>query len=389
MSIARLLRLLLVVLSTIASVTFARSALAIERNFAGSAQLNYMFVPTAKHGSARDVAFDGFTTELSLKAAIDVSDRLSANAKVCFACHGFELGMAHFDYRVADELSFRVGRFSPSFGAFNLRHDPANHRLSDKPLPYDMGRMLRMIDWNLGVLPSPFPDNGLEISGMHWFGDTFALDWAAYAVSGFKGDTTSVDIDFKQSRTPGLYYVDNNSRPTVGARLAATKKLFGESDLTFGASGMYGTYDPDNKRAYLILGADFTLRVHRTNVRLEWLARRQQMDTSDPERFKFVVPPSGGDFSVKHGAYLEIEQPVSPAVDIIGRFDGMYRVGNVLAASTLSRESTVLRWTLGTAITVERALKIKASAEAWSFSDPDARNRKNEISLNLGLVGTL
>jgi len=79
--------------------------------------------------------------------------------------------MAYFDYRVADELAFRVGRFSPSFGAFNIRHDPANHATSDKPLPYDMGRMLRMNEWNLGVLPSPFPDNGVEIDGTHWFGE--------------------------------------------------------------------------------------------------------------------------------------------------------------------------------------------------------------------------
>jgi len=53
-----------------------------------------------------------------------------------------------------------------------LRHDPANHCLSDKPLAYDMGRMLRLRDWNLGVLPSPFPDNGVEASGRHWFGSS-------------------------------------------------------------------------------------------------------------------------------------------------------------------------------------------------------------------------
>ena len=83
--------------------------------------------------------------------------KISANMKVCYGCHGFEADMMYFDVRVADELNFRVGRFSPSFGAFNLRHDPANHRLSDKPLPYDMGRMLRMRQWNMSVLPEPVP----------------------------------------------------------------------------------------------------------------------------------------------------------------------------------------------------------------------------------------
>ena len=33
--------------------------------------------------------------------------------------------MGYFDYRLMDELNVRVGRFSPSFGSFNLRQDPA------------------------------------------------------------------------------------------------------------------------------------------------------------------------------------------------------------------------------------------------------------------------
>ena len=137
----------------------------LSRIGAGSAQVDYHFVPTAHDAKAFPNGFDGFTTELAGKLAVDFSERVSANLKVCYGCHGFEADMMYFDFRVADELNFRAGRFRPSFGAFNLRHDPANHRSSDKPLPYDMGRMLRMRQWNLGVLPSPFPDNGLEIDG--------------------------------------------------------------------------------------------------------------------------------------------------------------------------------------------------------------------------------
>src|SRR6185369_11625644 len=140
--------------------------------------------------------------------AVDFSERVSANMKVCYGCHGFEADMMYFDIRVSDELNFRVGRFSPSFGAFNLRHDPANHRLSDKPLPYDMGRMLRLRQWNMSVLPSPFPDDGTK-----FFGDSLQLDYAVYAVSGFKAEARPIDLDFRLSRTP-QYYVDNNARPT-------------------------------------------------------------------------------------------------------------------------------------------------------------------------------
>jgi hypothetical protein len=372
----------------VAAAFFPRSARAIEHHFAGSAQVDYHLVPTQPSAKARALTFDGFTIEATMKVAVDLSDHLSANVKVCYACHGFEMDMMYFDYRIGDELNIRVGRFSPSFGAFNLRHDVGNHRLSDKPLAYDMGRMLRLREWNMGVLPSPFPDNGIELNGMHWFGETLQLDYAAYAVSGFKGDRTGFDLDFQQSRSPNLYYVDNNSRPTVGGRLALTVKLGGSSDITMGASAMVGALDPDASLIYGIYGGDLTFRIARTNIRAEYLVRRQQFDVSDPSRFKYVVPPSGGDFFAKHGAYFEIEQPLIKDLDLILRMDGMARVGNVAAASTLSRESSILRWTVGTAIGIERGLKVKLSGELWKFSDRDVRNKNIDVGVHLGLVGT-
>src|SRR4029077_11319634 len=191
---------------------------------------------------------DGFTLEANEKVSIDVSEHLSANVKVCFGCHGVEAVMAYADYRFADELNLRVGRFSPSFGSFNLRHDVANHKLSDKPLPYDMGRMLRMRAWNLGVLPSPFPDTGLELNGTHWVGEDVQIDYALYAVQGFRSTADHpLDIDFRQSHLfPYAYFVDNNGFPTVGARTAITLKLGDRSDITVGVSGMFGTYDAQN-----------------------------------------------------------------------------------------------------------------------------------------------
>ena len=186
----------------------------------GSAQLDYLFAPEEPSGTGNRSVYDGFTTEVALKVAADVSDHLSANVKVCYGCHGFELPMAYFDYRVADELAFRVGRFSPSFGAFNIRHDPANHATSDKPLPYDMGRMLRLRDWNFGVLPSPFPDNGVEINGTHRFGERVQLDYAVYAVSGFTRPRRERP-DLGAVETRGGNMIDNNGRPGGGGRAAS------------------------------------------------------------------------------------------------------------------------------------------------------------------------
>jgi hypothetical protein len=372
-----------------ALLALASPASAVERNFAGSAQLDYHFVPTARSAKAFPNTFDGFTMEFAGKLAVDFSERVSANMKVCYGCHGFEADMMYFDVRVADELNFRVGRFSPSFGAFNLRHDPANHRLSDKPLPYDMGRMLRMRQWNMSVLPSPFPDNGLEVNGTKWLGPSVQLDYAAYAVTGFKAENNPVDIDFKLSRSPKNYYVDQNARPTFGGRAALTFKLGEASDLTFGASTMYGTYDPDNNQAYWIIGGDATLRVDKTNIRAEYLGRRTEFSTADKALFKYVVADERGDFSMKHGAYLEVEQGLTSDLDLIGRVDGMYRVGNVEAASELSRRSSVFRYTLGTAYAIERGLRIKFSTELWEFSDRDAlTGRKLELSMHTALAGS-
>ncbi len=386
---ARLIVVAAVVFATVFAL-FGGSASALERHLAGSAQFDYHHVPRpASMTPTKQVPLEGFTTEAALKIAVDVTDKLSANVKVCFGCHGFELPMAYFDYRLADELNIRVGRFSPSFGAFNLRHDPANHRLSSKPLPYDMGRMLRMREWNLGVLPSPFPDNGLEINGTHWFGLKAQFDYAIYAVNGFRGDASGQDLDFQASRSRDTYYADNNGRPTVGARAALTIKLAQTSDVTFGASGLHGTYDPDNRLAYTILGADFALRLNRTNFRAEWLARRQEFDASDRSAYRYAFPTRGaGDFFVKHGAYVELEQPLSDRVDLIGRVDGLYRKGNVVADSPLRRQSAVTRFTLGTTVVIERGYRVKFSGEYWDFSDPAPNGQHSAIGLHLGLVGT-
>jgi len=372
-----------------ALVALVSPAAAIERNFAGSAQLDYHFVPTAHQAKAAPNTFDGFTMEFAGKLAVDFSEHVSANMKVCYGCHGFEADMMYFDLRVADELNFRIGRFSPSFGAFNLRHDPANHRTSDKPLPYDMGRMLRMRQWNQGVLPSPFPDNGLEVNGTKWVGSSVQIDYAAYAVTGFKSDARPLDIDFKLSRTPSSYYVDNNARPTFGGRAAFTFKLGSAGDLTLGASGMYGTYDPSNDQSYLIVGGDATLRLDRTSIRAEYLGRRTEHSTQDRTVFKYVVADERGSFSMKHGAYFEVEQSLTPELDLLGRVDGLYRVGNVAADSELDRRSAVIRYTLGTSYAIERGLRIKISTELWHFSDRDAiSGRQVELSMHSGLAGS-
>jgi hypothetical protein len=259
-----------------------------------------------------------------------------------------------------------------------------------------MGRMLRLREWNMGVLPSPFPDNGLEVSGHLTFGEGLWADYALYAVSGFKGDTTGFDLDFVQSRSGNAYYVDNNARPSVGGRALMTARLGPVSDVTLGASLMHGTFDPANELRYTIVGADLVFRFGTTNLRFEYLARRQEFDTSDPARFQNVLVPNGN-FFVKHGAYAELEQPLSSTVDLMLRADGMARIGNVLvlppgatvpAGGQLGPRSWIARATLGSAITIQRGLRLKASTEVWQFSDPDVTNQTLAVSVHLAGVGT-
>ena len=353
----------------------------VHRNFAGSIQLDYLYVPD--EDDINDHSFDSATVELSLKLAVDFSEQVSSNVKVCFSCHGFELGMAYFDMRVADQLNFRVGRFVPAFGEFPLRHDPANHRTSDKPLPYDMGRMIHLRDWNMSILPAPWVDSGVEINGTQFFGDTAQIDYAAYAVAGPKGGDDAVDFDYIAHRS--LYYVDNNSQPTVGGRLAGVIWLPGETPLSLGASGMYGTFDPSNRLDFLIAGVDAGVRTPFATIRGEYIWRRNEMFLgADPtQRFRYGPKPDGSfdNFQVKEGFYVETEVPVD-RFDFVVRWDGMRRRGNVLRSSTLSDDSTVFRYTGAGALRLSRSLRLKLSYEYYDFSDFN-----NVHAIHSGLAG--
>ncbi|TMQ16088.1 MAG: hypothetical protein E6J90_24460 [Deltaproteobacteria bacterium] len=378
-----------VVACSLAVAAAPRPALAdgekLERNFAGSIQLDYMAVPTDSIG--RKISLDAATVEVSLKVTQDFGDNVSASVKLCVACHGVEAGMAFFDLRVADELNFRVGRFTPQFGSFPIRHDPANHRTSDKPLPYDMGRMLRFSEWNMGILPSPWVDNGVEISGAHYFSDDVRIDYAGYAIGGPRASSDATDFEYKLSRSGEAYYVDNNSRPSLGVN-AALNIVQGRTTITAGASAMAGTYDPENKLHYQIAGAHLVLQLSRVFVRAEYLLRRTEMSLgSDPaQRFKYGPGKNGryDPYFLKQGFYTELELPVGDRLDVIGRFDGLRRQGNVLRTSELRSDSAVLRYTAGASIKVRGAVRIKLSGELYDFSD-----FSDEVAIHLAVTGAL
>jgi hypothetical protein len=149
----------------------------------------------------------------------------------------------------------------------------------------------------------------------------------------------------------------------------------------------------------VIAGADLAMRFGRTAIRMEYLVRRQQMDTGNPDIFKYAVAPADGDFFAKHGAYAEIEQPITEAFDLLARADALYRAGNVAnpavgsgnetaAYSPLTSQSYVLRETLAAAYAIERNFRFKASVEVWQFSYGDQASREDDVSFHLGAVGS-
>ncbi len=346
------------------------------RAFAGSIQLDYLAVPTDR--DARTSTFDGATAEVSLKVTKDFSRHASATVKVCFACHGFELGLGYVELRATDELRVRVGRMLPSFGAFPARHDPANHLTSDKPLPYDMGRMLARETWNEGILPAPWVDNGIELAGTR-FWDSGRIDYAAFLVSGPKGSPDAVDFDFTLSRAPEQYYVDNNSQPAIGGRLSGTFDFSERVSVSVGASAMAGHYDPERNLGFAIGGVDASVTVDKLVVRGEYLLRRTEMAPgSDPGmRFKYVLEDT---YFVKDGFYVEGELPVGP-VTAIARWDGLRRDGNLLVTSPLSSRSSVLRYTGGLAVKLPSKIQVKTSIELYQFSELD-----DELAIHLGIA---
>jgi len=288
---------------------------------------------------------------------VDITERMSVSVKMCFGCHGVEVDQAYAELHLHDAFNVRIGRFNVPIGEFNVRHDPANYLTPSKPLPYAMGDMLHYTrdEFNLGVVPTPYSDDGIEIFGGVQLGEGVLLDYTVYAVKGFAGQN---DLDFAASRR----FTDNNSTPAGGVRLVAS---LGPVSI--------GTYDARDNLFYYIAGGEAYARVQKLVLRGEYIVRRTDIDTTVPGyQFQIKEP-----YFLKHGWYGQVDWEPEEHVSLIYRFDGLRRSGIPLPDSTLDEVFTgVVRHTAAVAARPWGGVLLKAGYEWWTFSGtrfPDAQ----------------
>jgi hypothetical protein len=341
-------------IALLALVTSPMSSDAARWNWSGSVAVDHLNIvndPTQDSGEPA-LAKTGTTVEWSLKATVDLSDQLSANGKICTACHGLTVEQAYAELRFKPLLNLEAGRIKVPFGDFYLRTDPANDAFLSKPLPYAMGHMLRFQSdrFNLGVVPMPYVDHGVSLFGDVWVRDALQIWYALYAVNGFSS-TVARDFTFKnQVAEPGLN--DNNERPSWGTRLSLAQGPF-----AVGGSYIRGAYDPSADFDYEIWGVDASVYFFGARLRGEYLERQTDVLENDARRNL-----------TKKGFFGQLEVPIREYLAVVGRFDGLLREG--APVGTVNDESSgIIRWTYGVNVMPSVDYSFRLQFEHWRFTD--------------------
>jgi hypothetical protein len=322
----------------------------------GSASLDYRYIAGDNPPSNPSIlGINSLGLEVAAKAVVDVGHGVSFNVKLCAGCHGLELDQAYGEVMLKEQFNVRVGRINVPFGDFTVRHDPTNFTAPSKPLPYAMGDMLYYGPqaFNLGIVPAPYVDNGVEAFGTFSLSGSTNLQYSLYLVKGLAGIN---DIDFVTSRQ----YLDNNRIPAGGARLVLTGP-----DWSIGASATAGTYDPRDTLLYVMAGFDAYFRVGPVKFRAEALGRRTDLDP-----FAVGYPFQLIDtWFLKLGWYAELEWEVQQRLTLLLRTDGLQRIGEPIPGSLVNTTSAgVQRQTAALLFRITGNFALKGDYEFWSFS---------------------
>lgn len=336
-------------------LVLAAPAAAFDAVLSGSAAVDYRFVagPNPPQNPS-PLGLNGLTFEVAQKVVAEVGHGVSFSVKACAGCHGIEVDQGYGELHLKRFFNLRAGRLNVSFGEFNVRHDPANFATPSKPLPFAMGDMLQYgrEGFNLGIVPAPYVDNGVEFFGSFSLGKKTQLDWAAYVVKGLAGDN---DVDFARSRS----YLDNNRTPAFGARLVLTG-----DDWALGGSVNGGAYDAKDSLWYVMGGLDFYLRLGPVTVRAEALGRRTDLDPAAEGYGYALIDP----WFLKLGWYAQVDWAVRDELTLVLRSDGVHRLGMPLPGSELSPSAGTQRQTAAVLWRVHEHFAVKLDYELWTFT---------------------
>ena len=340
--------ILLVGLSS--AIAFAADPL----TFGASASLDYRFISGPKvPTNPSALGINSLGLEVAAKAVVDIGHGASFTIKACGGCHGIELDQAFGEVLYVDALNVRAGRINVPFGEFNTRHDPANFVTPSKPLPYAMGDMLFYTPqgFNLGIVPTPFIDNGVEVFGTFNLGPKAQLDYSLYAGKGLAGTN---DYDFASSRA----YLDNNRTPSAGARV-----VLAGADWAVGGSVNAGAYDPKDSLLSVMAGVELYLRLGRVTFRGEGLLRRTDLDPGAGYAYEALDT-----FIQKVGWYGQLDFELNRKFVLAVRSDGLHRFGLPLPGSDLSPSAGMQRQTVAGLFRITENFALKADYELWTFS---------------------
>ncbi|MCC6572611.1 MAG: hypothetical protein IT462_02365 [Planctomycetes bacterium] len=302
---------------------------------------------------------EGFVGEFSLMLKIEPPVKgLSGSFRACFSCHAFEVETATVQYRPSSEICVRAGRFNLPLGGINDRHDPGVRKTVSMPLTRTMGNMVRQREFNLGVLPAPAVDTGIDVSGsIDLFGAGFSFSYDVFCVTGLRGE--GADISFVSSRSP----LDNNGEPAAGARVGLDSAYFSVS-----GSFMFGHQDEARRLSYSVASLDFQLRIGRLSVEGEVAARHTQ----------FLNAGGHAQTWRKYGYYLQADLDIWEEFYLVFAVDGLYVADVFLGPSgpvktrapdTTDDRNALFRAVAGVMWSPWSSLRLKLDFEYWNFSD--------------------
>lgn len=301
----------------------------------------------------------GINGEFALSGRVTHRDSgVSANLRACWGCHGLELEEATIQWRPLEILSVRAGRMNVHAGSYNARHDFNTRATIAKPLTRIMGGMVRQVEFNHGVLPAPYVDNGLNLA-LDLDAGPVALRLDGFVLAGLKG--VNDDIDFDRSRD----FPDNNGEPSFGAALGLETPI-----VSLNLAYLWGNYDADARRSYQVASAD--LRAHLGPVTLDAEFAWRQTQFSRPGS------PGGEDQFWKWGWWVQADWQVVGGLRLLAAVDSLAVKGIYLAGfgptpnpalAVTDDNNRILRGTIGVSYTTIGGVLLRLNGEYWEFSD--------------------